>query len=103
PARRPPGRGRRSGRAARSPWRKGSVALVEGRTMTDREWIARFAAALETEAPTDAEFDQVLALAARAAHASSRTAAPVACGLAGRARLGLDQALEAAAGLAADV
>jgi len=71
--------------------------------MTDREWIALFAAALDAEAPTDAEFDRVLALAARAAHASARTAAPVACWLAGRAGVGLDRALDVAAGLAADV
>lgn len=53
--------------------------------MNDREWIAQFAARLGVEGPTDNETEQLLALAAEAAHASERTAAPVACWLIARA------------------
>ncbi|MBV8949307.1 MAG: hypothetical protein JOZ99_00410 [Actinobacteria bacterium] len=60
--------------------------------MEDREWIGRFAAALGVPAPTDAEFEAVLALAGTAAHASARTAAPVSCWVAGRAGVSLDDA-----------
>ncbi|MFN0026132.1 MAG: DUF6457 domain-containing protein [Acidimicrobiales bacterium] len=50
-------------------------------------WIARFAAQLGVEPPDQETFEALLALAAQAAHASERTAAPVACyllGLTGR-------------------
>ena len=50
--------------------------------MTDREWIEAFAAALGAPAPTEAEAEAILELAGVAAHASQRTAAPVACWLA---------------------
>lgn len=55
--------------------------------MTRDEWIAQFAAALGVEPPDEATVDTLLALAGTAAHASERTAAPIACylvGLAGR-------------------
>ena len=50
--------------------------------MTAREWIARYAAALGVPAPDDADVDSILEIAGVAAHASERTAAPVACWLA---------------------
>jgi hypothetical protein len=53
--------------------------------MTDKEWIALFAAQLGVEPPSAAETEELLALAAVAAHASERTAAPVACWLVARA------------------
>lgn len=53
--------------------------------MTDREWIDAFAAALGTAAPGDAQVEAILDLAGVAAHASQRTAAPVACWLAAAA------------------
>lgn len=53
-------------------------------------WLASFAAALGVEAPSSEEFDALLALAATAARASARQAAPIACWLAARA--GLDPA-----------
>jgi len=53
--------------------------------MTDREWIDSFAVALGVRSPTDAEVEALLALAGVAAHASQRTAAPVACWLAAAA------------------
>ena len=57
------------------------------------EWLSRYAAALEVDAPTAEAIDQLLRLAAVAAHASVRQAAPVACWLASRARVPLDEAL----------
>ncbi len=65
--------------------------------MTGSEWIARFAAAIGAVEPTAEEYERILELAAEAAHASERTAAPVACWLAAAAGMPLDQALEAAA------
>jgi hypothetical protein len=65
--------------------------------MNAREWIAAFAAEIGAEPPTDDEIKQILDLAAVAAHASERIAAPIACWMGGAAGLPLDQ-LEAAAG-----
>ena len=53
--------------------------------MTDKEWIALFAARIGTSPPTAQETEDLLALAGVAAHASERTAAPVACWLIARA------------------
>ncbi|HQU26171.1 MAG TPA: DUF6457 domain-containing protein [Acidimicrobiales bacterium] len=64
---------------------------------TDAEgWIEAFARALGLDAPSAPEREAILALAGVAAHASERTAAPLACWLAARA--GLDP--EAARALA---
>ena len=52
--------------------------------MNREEWIAEFANALGSEAPDDSTVDELLDLAAVAAHASERTSAPIACYLAGR-------------------
>jgi hypothetical protein len=67
--------------------------------MTAREWIDAYAAAIGTDAPDDATVEQLLTLAGAAAHSSERTAAPIACWLAGRT--GLDPA--AALALTANV
>ena len=48
------------------------------------EWIEAFAAALGVEAPGAEDVEELLALAGVAAHASQRTAAPIACWLAAR-------------------
>jgi len=53
--------------------------------LTGREWIDAFAAALGAPAVGDEEVEAILALAGVAAHASERTAAPVACWLAAAA------------------
>lgn len=53
--------------------------------MTRDEWLSTFAAELGVAPPTPEEVDRLLELAATAAHASERTAAPVACWLAARA------------------
>lgn len=64
--------------------------------MTAEQWIVAFAAASGAEPPTAEETERLLALAAVAAHSSERIAAPVACWIAGRAGLGLDEARELA-------
>ena len=68
--------------------------------MTADEWIDRYAAAIGVAAPSAEEVATLLALAAEAAHASERVAAPIACWLAARAGLAPDAALSAASGLA---
>ena len=68
--------------------------------MTAQEWIQAFASEIGAEAPGSAQSEQILKLAAVAAHASERTAAPIACYLAGRAGKPLDEAIEAAQGVA---
>ena len=70
--------------------------------MTDREWIAGFAARLGVNIPSDEEIEGVLRLAAVAAHASERTAAPVACWMAGRAGVTLAGALGQADAVASE-
>jgi hypothetical protein len=60
------------------------------------EWIERYAERIGTDPPTPDEFAAVLALAAEAAHASERTAAPVACWISARAGVPLDRAIELA-------
>ncbi|HKG34884.1 MAG TPA: DUF6457 domain-containing protein [Solirubrobacterales bacterium] len=51
--------------------------------MSRDEWITDFAARLGLSPPTAEEIDDLLDLAATAAHSSHRTAAPLACWLAG--------------------
>lgn len=63
---------------------------------TAQEWVALFAADLGVSSPTAEEFSELLELAAIAARASERIAAPVTCWLAARA--GLDAAAALAAG-----
>jgi len=69
----------------------------DARSATD--WIDAFASRLGLEPPSQAEVDTLLELAGVAAHASERTAAPIACWLVGRAGL----APAAARELAGDV
>jgi len=61
--------------------------------MNAQEWLAAFAARLGTDPPTTDELKAVLDLAAEAAHASERIAAPVACWLSARAGVSLDDSL----------
>ncbi len=70
--------------------------------MTAEEWVGQFAQEIGAEAPSEEEFEAVLALAAEAAHASARQAAPVACWIAGRAGMPLAEALAAAEGMAGE-
>jgi hypothetical protein len=69
-------------------------------TMDPADWLAAFAARLGVEAPDDATVATLLDLAGVAAHASQRTAAPIACYLVGRAGLGPADALDRARGIA---
>lgn len=64
--------------------------------MTSDEWVAAFAAGIGAEPPTESEISQVLDLAAVAAHASERIAAPVACWIAGRSGRPLSEVMAAA-------
>ena len=64
--------------------------------MNAKDWIAAYAEKLETAPPTPAEFSVLLDLAGEAAHSSERVAAPVACWLAARAGVELDDALRLA-------
>ncbi|MGN6275909.1 MAG: DUF6457 domain-containing protein [Solirubrobacterales bacterium] len=49
------------------------------------EWLAEFCARIGVEPPSKEEVVALLDLAATAAHSSERTAAPLACWVAGRA------------------
>jgi len=62
--------------------------------MTAKEWLVDFAALLGVEPPDDEQVSDLLRLAGEAAHASERTAAPVACWLVARAGLSPAEALE---------
>ena len=63
------------------------------------QWCERFAAAAGVDPPTDREIDDLLALAAIAAHASARQAAPITCWLAAKGGMSITAALEAAQAL----
>ena len=63
------------------------------------DWCERFAGAAGVDPPTLDEIDDLLALAAIAAHASARQAAPITCWLAARGGMSLDGALAAAQSL----
>lgn len=65
--------------------------------MTRDEWIAAFAREAGVERPSAEEISELLALAASAAHASERTAAPLACWIAGRSPHTLAELTAAAA------
>jgi hypothetical protein len=63
--------------------------------VTAEEWVAAFAAELGVAPPDAATVEVLLELAGAAAHASERTAAPIACYLVGLA--GADPAVALAA------
>jgi hypothetical protein len=60
------------------------------------EWVAEFARSIGAEPPSRAEMGAILRLAATAAHASERTAAPMACWVAGASGRSLDELNEIA-------
>lgn len=64
--------------------------------VTRDEWIAAFAAEAGVPAPSIEEIRRLLDLAGTAAHASERTAAPLACWIAGRSPLSLQELEDAA-------
>lgn len=55
------------------------------------EWLAGFAEKLGIDPPTKDEVVALLDVAATAAHSSERTAAPIACWLAGRSDRSLEE------------
>jgi hypothetical protein len=61
--------------------------------MNAKEWLAAYADRLGTEPPTAEELKAILDLAAEAAHASERIAAPVACWLSAKAGRSLEESL----------
>ena len=67
--------------------------------MDATSWIAAYAERLGVDAPSQDEFEAILALAAEAAHSSERVAAPVACWVAATAGVSLTDALVAAQGI----
>ena len=64
--------------------------------MNARDWLAAYAEKLGTAPPSTEEFKAILDIAAEAAHASERVAAPAACWVAARAGVDLDEALRVA-------
>jgi hypothetical protein len=70
--------------------------------MTREEWIAAFAREADVDAPSALEIGELLDLAGTAAHASERTAAPLACWIAGRSGRSLEDLRAAAERVAAD-
>ena len=63
---------------------------------SSEEWVAEFARAIGADPPDRAEMGAILKLAATAAHASERTAAPMACWIAGASGRSLDELNEIA-------
>ncbi len=68
--------------------------------MTDREWLEALGRELGVDPPTVQQHEVILRLAAEAAHASERTAAPSTAWMAGRSGRDLDDILEIATRLA---
>ena len=64
--------------------------------MTATQWLDAFAARVGATPPSEGEREAILALAGEAAHASERTAAPVACWMAAAAGLSVGEAIEIA-------
>lgn len=70
--------------------------------MNAREWLDSYAAKLGTAPPSTDELKAILDLAGEAAHSSERIAAPVACWLAAKAGVGLEEAMKLAREVAED-
>jgi hypothetical protein len=66
------------------------------------DWLAAYADKLGMPAPTQDELTAVLDLAGEAAHSSERIAAPVACWLAAKAGVGLEEAMRLAQEVSSD-
>jgi nucleotide-binding universal stress UspA family protein len=74
----------------------GNRRLGNVRVVNAREWTAAYARELGLEPPSAEEVAAILDLAAVAAHASERMAAPVACWLTARAGRPPEEAIELA-------
>jgi hypothetical protein len=64
--------------------------------MNATDWLSAYAQKLGVPPPTKDELNAVLDLAGEAAHSSHRIAAPVACWLAAKAGVDLDEAMRLA-------
>jgi len=64
--------------------------------VTAEEWIRTFAEQIGREPPNQDQMDEILRLAAIAAHASERIAAPIACYLGGTTDRPLSELIELA-------
>jgi hypothetical protein len=64
--------------------------------MNANDWLKAFAEKLGTDPPTNDEFKAILDLAAEAAHASERVAAPAACWVLAQAGMDLQEGLRIA-------
>lgn len=64
--------------------------------MNAKTWLAAYADKLGTEPPSADELRTILDLAAEAAHASERIAAPVACWLSAKSGRPLEESVELA-------
>lgn len=78
---------------------KSALGFDKSSHVTRDEWLVEFARRLDVPPPTDEEVEQLLSLASIAAHASERSAAPIACWIAGRD----PRALEELLGLAREI
>jgi Domain of unknown function (DUF6457) len=67
--------------------------------VTAEEWIAAFSERLGVAPPDDQTVETLLGIAGVAAHASERTAAPIACFLIGRAGVDVSEAATVAAAI----
>jgi hypothetical protein len=67
--------------------------------VTAEEWIRTFADEIGCEPPNQEQMDEILRLAAVAAHASERIAAPIACYLGGTTDRSLSELIEIAEAL----
>jgi hypothetical protein len=67
--------------------------------MNAKDWIDAYAEQLGTDPPTPDELKAILDLAAEAAHASERIAAPVACWLSAKCGRSPDESLAIARSL----
>jgi hypothetical protein len=67
--------------------------------MNAKDWIDAYAEQLGTDPPTPDELKAILDLAAEAAHASERIAAPVACWLSAKSGKSPDESLALARSL----
>jgi hypothetical protein len=64
--------------------------------LTAEDWLTAFAEEIGVPAPSREQMDEILRLAAVAAHASERIAAPIACYLTGTSGRSLEEAIAVA-------
>jgi hypothetical protein len=73
---------------------------MEVGSMTAQEWVRTFAEEAGAQPPSQEQIDEILRLAAVAAHSSERIAAPIACWIAGTTGRPVSELREVAEGLA---